>query len=62
MIEEYTHNVKVWDREVEIVVSRKSKTVWIASGTVNHLDIIVRRSNRGAAVKGWLEAAGAHLT
>ncbi len=54
MIEEYTHKVKVWDREVEIVVSRKSKTVWIASGTVNDLDIIVRRSNRGAAVKdGW---------
>ncbi len=57
MLQAGDHKVSVWGQEIVIHVYQKSKSVWIASGTYmdEHLD--VKRSTRGAAIKGWIDAA-----
>jgi hypothetical protein len=52
--------VYVWDEPVEIDVYQKSKTVWIAVGEYKGKHHEVKRSTRGAAAKGWADAAKYH--
>jgi len=49
--------VKVWDMPYEISVHQQSKSVWIASGTYMGSQLQVKRPTRGAAMKGWIDAA-----
>ena len=52
--------VTVWSDRVEIDVEQRSKTVWIASGEYLGKNYEVKRSTRGAAAKGWADAAKYH--
>lgn len=49
--------VEVWGNKITITVYQRSKSVWIAAGTYLNKQIEVKRSTRGAAVKGWIDAA-----
>ncbi|NOJ48430.1 hypothetical protein [Bradyrhizobium archetypum] len=52
--------VKVWDDMVEINVNQRSTSVWIATGEYKGKYHEVKRQTRGAAVKGWADAAKYH--
>jgi len=51
------HEVEVWGAKIEVEVYQKSKSVWIAVGYYMDQRIEVKRASRGAALKGWIEAA-----
>ena len=54
---EYMRKVTVWGREVEVDISHRSMSVWIASGTVHDQHIEVKAASLGAAVIRWKDAA-----
>lgn len=47
----------VWGERYEVTVSKRSKTVWIATGTYMGKTIQVQGRSEGAAVIRWREAA-----
>ncbi|HXC08850.1 MAG TPA: hypothetical protein VNV61_07965 [Steroidobacteraceae bacterium] len=52
-----SHVVVVWGERYEVTVSKRSKTVWIATGTYMGKTIQVQGRSEGAAVIRWREAA-----
>lgn len=52
-----TNVVEVWGKKIEIDAYQKSKSVWIAVGDYMGERIEVKGPSRGAALKGWIEAA-----
>ena len=51
------HKVTVWGQPLEVELYQKSKSVWIASGTYMGESLEVKRPTKGAALKGWKDAA-----
>jgi len=49
--------VKVWDKDCEISVYQRSKTVWIAVGEYMGEQIEVKGSSQRSAAAQWREAA-----
>ena len=49
--------VTVWDRQYEISVYQKSKSVWVAVGTYEGQHIEVKGRSQSQAVSSWREAA-----
>jgi hypothetical protein len=52
-----TKIVKVWDTPCEVTTHRKSKSVWIASGTYMGESHSTQGQSEGAAVIRWREWA-----
>lgn len=53
----YEETVVVWGVAQKITVHQKSPSVWIAHGDYMGESIEVKRPTRGAACKGWADAA-----
>ena len=51
------HVVKVWDKEYEISVQQKSKSVWVAVGQYMGESLRVEDRSQGSAIKRWCEGA-----
>ena len=52
-----TMNVEVWDRNYEVDVYQRSKSVWIAIGDYMGQSVEVKGSSASSAVAHWKEAA-----
>jgi hypothetical protein len=52
-----TMTVKVWDKDYEITVYKKSKSVWIAVGDYMGESIESKGSSESSAAAHWREAA-----
>jgi hypothetical protein len=60
IIEEYIHmklTVNVWDKQQEIDVYQKSKSVWIAVGEYMGERLDVKGTTESQAANNWREAA-----
>lgn len=51
------HIVRVWDKQLEITVVQKSKSVWIAVGTYMGKRVEAQGRSEGSAMANWREAA-----
>jgi hypothetical protein len=52
--------VSVGDKPYEVTISRKSKTVWVASGLYMTKRLEVTGQSLGSAAKAWANAAAIH--
>ena len=55
--EQCTRTVRLGDKPHEITISRKSKTVWVATGHYMNDLIESRGESIGSAAKAWVNAA-----
>jgi hypothetical protein len=51
------HQIDVWGKAVEVTVTQRSKSVWIAVGEYLGERIETKDSSKGSALKRWQEAA-----
>jgi hypothetical protein len=49
--------VKVWGQDIEILVTQKSKSVWVATGIYSGETFSCEDRSPGSAAKRWQEAA-----
>jgi hypothetical protein len=52
-----TYQIKVWEKNYDVTVQQKSKSVWIASGEYMGKSLETKDRSASTALKRWQEAA-----